>query len=73
MTYRPHVRRNARAVPQTTPTFQELTDRYLLGITSRKEITRRILAGAPNKASIEVLESFKTLETIALQEGWVTE
>lgn len=71
MTNRSHKRRRAQAVPQTTPTFQQLVDRYLSGLTSRKEITRRVLAGAPNKSSTEVKESFATLETIALEEGWI--
>ena len=64
--------RRTAPVPQTTPTFQQLVNRYLTGFTSRKEITRRVVAGAPNKASTEVLESFKALENIALEEGWIT-
>ena len=72
MTTRSHKRRRGNVVSQTTPTFQQLADRYLSGLTSRKEITRRVLAGAPNKASTEVLESFKALESIALGEGWIT-
>lgn len=60
-------------VPQTTPTFQQLTDRYFSGLTSRKEITRRVVAGPPNKASIEVLESFNALRYIALAEGWMSD
>jgi len=69
-TYSPRGRHDA--VPQTTPTFQQLIDRYLSGLTSRKEITRRVLAGPPNKSSAEVKESFEALETIALEEGWIT-
>ena len=64
--------RRTAPVPQTTPTFQQLVDRYLSGLTSRKEITRRVLAGLPNKSPTDVLESFKTLEIIALEEGWIT-
>lgn len=71
MTYRPCKRRKAPAVPQTTPTFQQLVDRYLSGLTSRKEITRRVLAGPLNKSSSEVKESFEALEAIALEEGWI--
>ncbi len=73
MTTRSHKRRRGNVVPQTTPTFQQLADRYLSGLTSRKEITRRVLAGPPNKSTTDVLESFKALESIALGEGWVTE
>ena len=64
--------RRSAPVPQTTPTFQQLTDRYLSGLTSRKEITRRVVAGPPNKCTPEDLESFKALENIALEEGWIT-
>ena len=69
MTYSTRTRHDP--VPQTTPTFQQLIDRYLSGLTSRKEITRRVLAGPPNKSSAEVTESFEALETIALEEGWI--
>ena len=72
MTTRSHKRRRGNVVAQTTPTFQQLADRYLSGLTSRKEITRRVLAGLPNKSPTDVLESFKALESIALGEGWIT-
>ena len=72
MTTRSHKRRRGNVVAQTTPTFQQLADRYLSGLTSRKEITRRVLAGPPNKSPTDVLESFKALESIALGEGWIT-
>ena len=72
MTTRSHKRHRSNAVAQTTPTFQQLADRYLSGLTSRKEITRRVLAGPPNKSPTDVLESFKALESIALGEGWIT-
>ncbi len=72
MTTRSHKRHRSNAVAQTTPTFQTLVDRYLSGLTSRKEITRRVLAGPPNKSPTDVLESFKALESIALGEGWIT-
>ncbi len=72
MTTRSHKRHRSNAVAQTTPTFQTLVNRYLSGLTSRKEITRRVLAGPPNKSPTDVLESFKALESIALGEGWIT-
>lgn len=72
MTTRSHKRHRSNAVAQTTPTFQTLVNRYLSGLTSRKEITRRVLAGLPNKSPTDVLESFKALESIALGEGWIT-
>ena len=72
MTTRSHKRHRSNAVAQTTPTFQTLVDRHLSGLTSRKEITRRVLAGPPNKSPTDVLESFKALESIALGEGWIT-
>lgn len=73
MTTRSHKRRRGNVALQTTPTFHHLTNKYRSGFTSRKEITRRVVAGPPNKASVEVLESFKILANIALEEGWITE
>lgn len=58
-------------VKQTTPTFRTLIERFENGFTSRKEITRRVLAGAPNKCADEVKVDFIQLHNIALEEGWV--
>ncbi len=67
-----HIRKKQREpIPQTTPTFQTLVDRYNNGLTSRKEITRRVEAGIPNKSSVELKQSFEALKKIALKEGWM--
>ena len=72
---RSHRRRkkNHQAVKQTTPTYAQLVARYHSGLTSKKEITRRVAAGQPNKAEPAVLLAFKDLKSIALKNGWVTE
>ena len=73
MGHKTHLKRKKHREPvsQTTPTFQILVDRYKSGLTSRKEITRRVEAGAPNKPSGEIKKSFETLQSIALKEGWI--
>jgi len=73
MGHKTHLKRkkHREAVSQTTPTFQTLVDRYNSGLTSRKEITRRVEAGVPNKISGEIKKSFEALKIIALKEGWV--
>ena len=71
MTTRSHKRHRSNAVAQTTPTFQTLVDRHLSGLTSRKEITRRVEARVSTKSSGDPKKSFETLKAIALKEGWV--
>lgn len=64
-------RRKRAAVEQTTPTFQILLDRYHSGFTSKKEITRRVEAGPPNKETAENHIAYDALKVIALKEGWI--
>lgn len=73
MGHKTHRRRKKHrgAVKQTTPTFQVLIERFESGLTCRKEITRRVLAGPPNKCAEEVKNNFAQLHIIALKEGWV--
>lgn len=73
MGHKTHLRRkkHREAVSQTTPSFQTLVDRYNSGLTSRKEITRRVEARASTKSSGEFKKSFEALKAIALKEGWV--
>lgn len=72
MGHKTHLRRkkNREAVASTTPTFQQLVDRYHGGLISRKEITRRVKANL-SKPSDDVKKSFETLKAIALTEGWI--
>ena len=73
MGHKTHLRRkkHREAVSQTTPTFQTLVDRYNSGLTSRKEITRRVEARVSTKSSGDPKKSFETLKAIALKEGLV--
>jgi hypothetical protein len=64
-------RRNRAAVEQTTPTFQTLLNRYNSGLTSKKEITRRVEVGPPNKETAENHIAYDALKVIALKEGWI--
>ncbi len=64
-------RRKRVAVEQTTPTFQTLLNRYNSGLTSKKEITRRVEAGPPNKATAENHIAYDVLKAIALKKGWI--
>jgi hypothetical protein len=68
---KPHKRREA--VSQATPTFQTLVNRYNSGLTSRKEITRRVEANVSTKSSGDIKKSFEALKSIALKEGWIKE
>lgn len=64
-------RRKHVAVEQTTPTFQTLLNRYNSGLTSQKEITRRVEAGPPNKTTAENHIAYDALVVIAFKEGWI--
>ena len=64
-------KKHRAAVNQITPTFRKLIERFESGLTSRKEITRRVLVGSPNKCAEEVKADFIQLHNIALKEGWV--
>jgi len=72
--YRKHWKKSRRgvAVPQTTPSFQTLSERYNAGLHSRKEITRRVKDANPKALSDEEKSAWVFLRQVGQTNEWFT-
>jgi len=59
-------------VPQTTPSFKTLGERYNAGLRSQKEITRRVKDVDSNALSKEEESYWFALRTVAVSNEWMT-
>jgi len=66
-------RRKREPIKQTAPSFHKLLEHYHSGLRSRKEITRRVKDGPPNKVNEETLAAYEALRAVALENDWIQE